>query len=116
MRFTVDECTGTVVSHWLRQHGHDVYSVYDDARGSDDDAILTRAHAEQRIVITSDKDFGELVFREKRPHCGVILLRLSDPSAANHIRALERLLTTHADRVAGRFTVVTNTAVRISPP
>ena len=47
MRFLVDESTGPYVAHWLRQQGHDVFSVYDEARGMDDDKIIEKAFTEQ---------------------------------------------------------------------
>ena len=50
----------------LRQRGHDVLWIREAARGSPDDAVLTRAQAEARLLITFDKDFGELVFRRGR--------------------------------------------------
>ena len=114
MRFLVDECTGSIVARWLRDQGHDVFSVFDEARGITDDVVLARACAEDRILITSDKDFGELVFREGLSHRGVVLLRLDHPAAANQIVALTRLLAGYADRLAGRFAVLTETRVRVS--
>jgi predicted nuclease of predicted toxin-antitoxin system len=55
-----------------------VFSVFDQARGIDDDEILRIALENERILITMDKDFGEKIFREKRAHYGVILLQLKD--------------------------------------
>ena len=81
MRFLVDECTGPAVAEWLRQHHHDVVSVYEQAQGSADDAIIQRAVKEDRILLTNDKDFGEKVYRDKRSHEDVILLRLEGRAA-----------------------------------
>jgi len=78
MRFLVDECTGPAVAQWLRLQNHDVVSVFDEIRGADDRDIIKKANEQNRILITNDKDFGDLVFREKKPHKGVILLRLYD--------------------------------------
>ena len=83
MRFLVDECTGPVVAHWLKEQRHDVLSVYDELRGESDDHIIRRAHTETRILITNDKDFGEMIFRGKIPHAGVVLLRLGDEHHSN---------------------------------
>ena len=58
MRFLVDECAGPAVARWLRELGHEIFSVFDEARGLDDDRILSQAFAEKRIPITNDKDFG----------------------------------------------------------
>ncbi|PSP32727.1 MAG: hypothetical protein BRC57_14450, partial [Cyanobacteria bacterium QS_8_48_54] len=78
MRFLVDESSGVAVANWLRKQGHEVFSVYEEARGSNDDSIIQKACVENWILITNDKDFGEKVYREQRPHKGVILLRLEN--------------------------------------
>ncbi len=92
MRSIVDECTGHSVARWLREQKHDVYSVYDESRGMNDDDILKKAFDENWILITNDKDFGEMVFKEKRPHKGVVYLRLEDEISKNKIETLKRLL------------------------
>lgn len=114
MRFLVDECTGSRVATWLAENGHEVYSVYDEARGSTDNEILTKAYAETWILITNDKDFGELIFREHRPHHGVVFLRLDDERSSAKISALEKLLENHAERISDRFVVVTDSQVRFA--
>jgi predicted nuclease of predicted toxin-antitoxin system len=113
MRFLVDECTGSIVARWLRDQGHDVFSVYDDARGLEDEPILDQACAEERILITCDKDFGELVFREGLPHRGILLLRLDNPEPGKLIAAVQRALASHSDQLAGNFVVVTRHKIRL---
>jgi predicted nuclease of predicted toxin-antitoxin system len=113
MRFVVDECTGPAVARWLREAGHDVYSVYDEARGLDDGSVLELAARENRILLTNDTDFGERVFRLRQPHCGVILLRLTDERSAKKISALRRLLELHMLELPNAFTVVGETSIRI---
>jgi len=66
MRFLVDECTGPKVAGWLRGEGHEVFSAFDEARGMADADILEKAFIENWILITNDKDFGDMVFRERR--------------------------------------------------
>lgn len=68
MRFLVDECTGPAVARWLRDRSHEVFSVYESARGLADDDVLHKAYSENWILITNDKDFGERVHRDNRPH------------------------------------------------
>ncbi len=58
----------------------------------EDDEVITKAFAENWILITNDKDFGEKIYRERRPHKGVVLLRLEDERAVNKIAILQRLL------------------------
>jgi len=112
MRFLVDECTGPKVAAWLREQGHDVFSVYDEARGMKDQAILQQADSENRILITNDKDFGELVSRDQCAHRGVILIRIDDERSGNKITVLRKLLNNYADRLADEFVVVTDTRIR----
>jgi predicted nuclease of predicted toxin-antitoxin system len=114
MRFLVDECTGPKVAAWLREAGHEVFSVFDEARGLTDDEILAQACAEDRILITNDKDFGEKVFREKQEHRGVIFLRLENERAANKIEVLRPLLESYAAKLPEQFVVATETQVRFA--
>jgi predicted nuclease of predicted toxin-antitoxin system len=114
MRFLVDECTGPAVAQWLRLQNHDVVSVFDEIRGADDRDVIQKAFEQNRILITIDKDFGELVFREKKPHKGVILLRLEDERHANKISVLQRLIEKYEKSLSGNFIVVTETTVRIT--
>lgn len=114
MRFLVDECTGPAVASWLRKQDHDVFSVFDDARGMDDESIITKALDENRILITNDKDFGDKVYREGRLHKGVILLRLEDERPASKILVLNRLLTNYSSRISDSFLVVTEKQVRFA--
>jgi len=73
MRFLVDESTGPRVARWLRNQGHNVASIYEESRGATDEFVITQAHEQARILVTNDKDFGEKVFRDRRPHSGVVL-------------------------------------------
>jgi predicted nuclease of predicted toxin-antitoxin system len=114
MRFLVDECTGPAVARWLREQQHEVFSVYEEARGLDDDSIIQKAHAENWILITNDKDFGEKVYRQQLPHKGVVFLRLDDERAASKIAAVRRLLESCADRLADQFVVVSEAQVRFA--
>jgi predicted nuclease of predicted toxin-antitoxin system len=114
MRFLVDECTGPKVAEWLRSQGHEIFSVFDEARGIEDDEVIQKAYVESWILITNDKGFGEKVYRERRPHRGVIFMRLEDERAANKIEVLRRLLVGYADRLEDQFVVVMDTRVRFA--
>jgi predicted nuclease of predicted toxin-antitoxin system len=115
MRFLVNENVTRTEIYELRQRGHDVLPVKESMRSENDDVILARAQAEQRIVVTLDKDFGELAFRSKLPaECGVILFRLTasdrDRDNAHMLEALE----SRSDW-AGHFSVVTDDRIRVRP-
>jgi len=114
MRFLVDECTGPVVAAWLRDQNHDVFSVFDEARGMDDNDMIQKALEEHWILITNDKDFGNKVYRDGRLHRGVILLRLKDERSTSKIQVLSRLFETYLDKLQNSFLVVTEKQVRFA--
>lgn len=116
MRFLVDESTGPNVAGWLRGEGHEVFSVYESARGMGDEEIIRKAVAENWILVTNDKGFGERVSRRRQPHKGVVLLRLDDERAANKIETLRRLLDQYSARLPGSFVVVSEKRVRFARP
>lgn len=116
MRFLVDECTGPKVAAWLRGEGHEVFSVFDEARGIEDEEVIQKAYDENWILITNDKDFGEKVYRERRQHRGVIFMRLENERAGNKIQVLRQLLESYANRFEDQFVVVTETQVRFARP
>ena len=82
---------------------------------ADDPDVLARAAREDRVLVTNDKDFGELTFRGGKAHAGVLLLRLHDESPANRVRVVRAVLAQWADRLAGSFTVATENEVRFRP-
>jgi len=113
MRFLVDECTGPAVAKWLRSSHHEVFSVYDEVLGLDDESIIEKANRENYVLVTNDKDFGELVFRKRKPHKGVVLLRLEDERSENKIAVLHRVLESYSDKLSDNFIIVTEKTVRI---
>ena len=115
MKFMIDESAGTAVAEYLRGAGHDVLPVAEGMPQADDQHVLVHAMIERRILITNDKDFGELVFRSGQGHHGVLLLRLRDESPANRVRVVKVILEQWADRLAGCFTVAREGGVRIRP-
>lgn len=91
MRFLVDENAGRRLNELLKHSGHDSVFSGDILRGADDEAVLSRSEKEKRVLITDDKDFGELIFRLNRPSSGVVLFRTrTDP--VERLELLERVL------------------------
>lgn len=113
MKLLTDENIGLEVVSFLRKNGHDVRSVTEISPGVSDLIVLTKASNEHRMLITSDTDFGELVYHAGQKHAGIILLRLIDERNPNKIRVLQELLAKYRDKLSGNFTVVTETTVRI---
>jgi predicted nuclease of predicted toxin-antitoxin system len=84
-------------------------------RGAPDVEVLGAAQRDQRLVVTFDKDFGELAFRSRLPAaCGVVLLRLSGSSPQEDNRRAFAVLTSREDW-AGKFSVVTDERIRMRP-
>ena len=99
----------------LRAKGHDLVWVRTDMPGASDDAVLERAQAEGRLVVTFDKDFGELAFRWGLPAtCGVILFRISLPGPDSATRRIVEVLENRADWY-GHFAVAEEHRTRFRP-
>jgi predicted nuclease of predicted toxin-antitoxin system len=98
----------------MRAAGHDVVWVLEGPRGLDDPAVLKRAQAEERIVVTFDKDFGELVYSGGADaSSGVVLFRITTRSPKEAADRILRELTTRAGELPGHFTVVGDHRVRV---
>ena len=99
----------------VRKIGHDVAWIRTDAPGSKDRDILKRAVSEQRILLTFDKDFGELAFAVGLPaSCGIVLFRVQASSSAALAKVVVTALQTRTDW-AGQFSVVERGRIRMRP-
>ena len=113
MRLLADEnCRRTLVEA-LRAAGHDVLWISEVARGADDDEIIEASIREQRVVITQDKDFGELAIRADRPLPGIVLLRFAAGDDRTMTEKLLRLLTAFEKEIDGRLVVLTERGQRL---
>ena len=110
----MDECTGPAVSEWLVGNGHNAVSISQQLDGLSDIQVLRKAVEESRILITNDKDFGEMVIRAKEPHLGVILLRLVDERTAIKVDVLGRLFEQYDTQLPGNFVTATENSVHIT--
>ena len=106
MKLAADECCDALLVAGLRSDGHDVLYVKEAAPGTDDDTVLRMASAQQRILLTEDKDFGELVVRLRLPAYGVVLVRMNPADTPAKLARLRHLLLHHADRLPGSFVVL----------
>jgi predicted nuclease of predicted toxin-antitoxin system len=113
LRLLVDVGVGTAVEAWLRQAGHDVAAVRDRDATMDDTDILSWAVQEQRLVMTMDKDFGELVYRSGQAHAGVLLLRLDQANSQEKVQAVAAIFAQQGGQLAGHFCVYQNGRLRI---
>lgn len=113
MKFLLDESADFPLGAYLKNLGHDVTAIaYEYPRSLKDHDVLAIAHHEQRILITNDRDFGELVFRQQLPHSGVILFRLGAEDLPTKIAWLQHTLTEYTDQL-DQFLVITERGIRV---
>jgi predicted nuclease of predicted toxin-antitoxin system len=113
VRFLLDESADLPLATHLEALGHDVTAIVrDHPRALADEQVLEIALREQRILITNDREFGELVFRQGLSHTGIILFRLGAEDLATKTAWLDRALSEHAGRLA-EFLVITDHGIRI---
>ncbi len=115
MRLLADENVEQPVIEALRKAGHDVASIADIAPGVSDEEVLRLANAESRVLLTNDKEFGEMAYRQGQAAAGIPLLRYLTQDGADKAARLARTLPAMEDRLVGRFAVVNETRVRIRP-
>jgi predicted nuclease of predicted toxin-antitoxin system len=115
VRFLADECCDAILVTGLRADGHDVVYTMEAARGSDDTTVLQSAASDNRLLITEDKDFGELVVRLGHPAHGIILLRLEPEDSDGKLERLRELIQHDSHRLAGFLVVVEPTRARFRP-
>ncbi len=115
MRFLADENIPGIAVQALQRSGVDISWVGAISPGVDDRKVMRLAQAEGRVLITFDKDFAELVFRESnRELAGVILLRIIPQSPQHVLDTLRALLQSERDWT-GHFSVITDTRIRMVP-
>jgi len=113
MKFLADEGIDRSIVNSLRELSFDVYYVIEDVRSRDDDILLKIALEENRILITKDKDFGELVFRLQKAHAGVILIRLEGHDTNERAQIVSKLVLQYHEQLSGTFSVIQKGIIRI---
>jgi predicted nuclease of predicted toxin-antitoxin system len=113
MKVLIDVSAGFSIGVAFTERGHDVVYVRDRDPCMADVDILRWALSEQRMVVTQDKDFGELVFRNKEQHCGVLLLRLEDANADKKHDITLEILDNYGDQLIDKYSVFQDNHLRI---
>lgn len=111
--FLVDESCGRKLSVFLRKHGFDALFVGDIFPSTLDQDVLSYARTEQRVLITNDKDFGELLFRLRLPSAGVIFLRLQQDTVLHRQQVVLDVITKFSHELSTSFITVTEGKIRI---
>lgn len=106
MRWLADECVAAPLVAFLRADGHEVLYVAEAASGFSDADVIALALREKRLLLTEDKDFGDLVFRRKRTVPGVVLMRIGMETPALKTTRLALAIDRYGEGLFGRYTVV----------
>jgi len=117
VRFLADECIPRQIAERLRGEGHDVVRAADVCQGAEDPKVLALAFAEQRLLLTEDRDFGELTVRLKLKTWGVVIVAIGEfppglDAAAEHCVSVLRRL---GESCVGALTVIEPRRARQRP-
>jgi predicted nuclease of predicted toxin-antitoxin system len=117
MLILVDECIYAAIVDALRRDQHDVRWVRIDMPRADDRRVLEVANVEGRIIVSEDRDFGELIFRDRWPSRGIISARVSefDLSPRDMGLHLSNRIRVYGDRLIGQFTIIEPSGERQRP-
>ena len=115
MVFVADENVPALLIAALRGFGYEVISISETRPRIPDSAVLGEAFQRGAVLITADKDFGELVFSQQQELSGVVLLRLHGLTPQARARLALEQLQLHEERLPGAFTVISPGQVRIRP-
>jgi predicted nuclease of predicted toxin-antitoxin system len=115
MRFLADENVSRRVIERLRSTGFDVKSIGETKSGIPDKDVLRTADAEDCILITEDRDFGELVIRQRLAVRGIVLLELDRLSSKAEADVVAVVVSTHADKLWGNLLVIEPGRIRVRP-
>ena len=116
MRFLANENFPSASVHQIRAAGHDIAAIAEDSPGAKDSMVLSRAAQEERIVLTFDRDYGELIFRHKSlSPLGVIYFRFDPLTPEEPAQFLLQLLSQNQVGVERKFTVVERGQIRQHP-
>jgi predicted nuclease of predicted toxin-antitoxin system len=115
MRWLVDECVAMALVHELRAAGHDASYIAEGGAGTIDASVLQLAHEEGRLLLTEDKDFGDLVFRARMRVPGVVLLRLAPQHGSIRWPRLSAAIVQFGEGLFGRYVVIEEKRFRSRP-
>ncbi len=116
MILLADESVDQPIVDRLRQDGHDTVYIAELSPSISDEQVLNAANSRNALLLTEDKDFGELVYRLGRVHAGVVLIRLAGLPPATKAETVARVLQDRATELLGAFSVISPGAVRIRKP
>jgi predicted nuclease of predicted toxin-antitoxin system len=115
LNLVCDEGVERAIVERLRNDGHAVIYIAELSPGVSDDAVLVEAHRLEAPLITKDKDFGELVFRQGLASFGVVLLRLDGLPATRKSEIVAAVVADRSTEILRAFSVISPGQIRIRP-
>jgi len=115
VKFFADENVESQIVEYLRLSGNDVVYITEISPGATDNTVLELAKKEKRILITNDKDFGEIVFLQRKATAGIVLMRFDNEDSSVKIASLKTLLNKYNKKMANHFVVIDEERIRIRP-
>lgn len=112
MKLLADVNVEKPIVDYLKSIGNDVKWIPDYDCMLPDDELLEIANSENRIMLTNDKDFGELVFRQNRIASGIILIRMKGDSSEKKVAAITKLFKDYPEKIINHMVVVTRNKIR----
>ncbi len=113
--FLADACCDALVVRPLRALVYNVAFVAETEPGKSDEAISGQSLEEQRVILTEDRDFCTLVFRDRRPTYGIVLMRIPPTERFRRADRITMLVAEYASRLPGSMTTLSLTNIRIRP-
>ena len=113
MNLVADESVDSGITEGLRKKGINVFSIAEEAGGIKDTEVLELAVKNNALLITEDKDFGELAFRLKFQHKGILLIRLSEVPRNERLSLAVETVFSNLNKLKGNFSVLTKNGLRI---
>jgi predicted nuclease of predicted toxin-antitoxin system len=110
-KIVADESVDFRIVTALRNIKLDVYAICEENRSVTDEVVLSIATDQDALLITEDKDFGELVFRLRLPHKGILLVRIEDEKTK--VSRIVETISKNYDELYGRFSVINDNKLRI---
>ena len=112
LKFIADVNIEKRIVDYLLEKGYDVKCIPDYNCEMTDEELLKVANEERRILITNDKDFGELTFLQKKHSIGIVLIRVKNQQTRVKLELLIKLLSKYREKILDHFVVITETKFR----
>ena len=113
MKLLADESIDRHIVERIRKEGHTIWAVAEMEPGISDDVVLDLANHYGALLLTADKDFGELIFRRQRISGGIVLVRLAGLSPARKAEIVAHAINSHSEDLPQAFSVITSGTIRI---